>query len=374
MSAGDANGSTGRRTPGLATRMLAAHVLVVLTGVLTAWVVAVAVGPALFREHLGRAGVAGEGSEVMHAERAFASATAIALSVALTAALAAAIAVSVLVTRRIARSVAAVSRAASDVAAGRLGARVPPPGLGAEFDDLVRSFNAMADRLDAVESTRRHMLADLAHELRTPTATLDGYLEAAQDGVRDLDEATLAMLRTQTHRLARLTQDIAAVSAAEEHSLHRARLDVATLIRGTVEGLQVVAVAKGVTLTADLPQRPLALIGDADRLGQVLANILDNALQHTPPGGRVSVSGEYRRGGILITVADTGDGIGPEHLPHVFERFYREDASRNRDSGGSGIGLTIARAIVEAHSGTITAASAGPGAGSTFEVWLPGGQ
>ncbi len=351
--------------------MLAAHVLVLLTGAVTAWVVAAFVGPPLFHEHLQRAGVTGEGSEVTHAERAFASALAVALTVALTAALAAAIAVSVLVTRRIGRSVGAVALAAAQVAGGAQDARVQPPGLGSEFDDLAASFNDMADRIAAVERTRRRLLADLAHELRTPIATLDGYLEAAQDGVQLLDAPTVAMLRTQTHRLARLTEDVAAVSQAEEHALHLDDVAIAPLARDVVEGHQVAAAGRGVRLSAVVPARLGVIHADSDRLAQVLGNLLDNALRHTPSGGSVTVSARAVDGGVSIDVADTGEGISPEHLPHIFERFYRADPARGGQDGGSGIGLAIAKALVEAHGGTITALSPGPGAGSTFTVRIP---
>jgi signal transduction histidine kinase len=351
--------------------MLAAYVLVVLTGTITAWVVALAVGPPLFREHLARAGVGDEGGEVEHAERAFASATGIALALALTAALAAAIGVSIVVTRRIGRSLTAVADAAAAVAAGRQDARVPAAGLGAEFDGLTASFNEMADRLARVEITRRRLLADLAHELRTPTATLDGYLEAAQDGVQDLDQPTVAMLRGQTHRLARLAQDIAAVSAAEEHALRRRPARLGALVSTVVDAQRRAAAERGVTLTADAPDDLPTAEVDPDRLSQVLVNLLDNALRHTPPGGSVAVTARPCPGAVTITVTDTGEGIDAAHLPHLFERFYRADPARDRGNGGSGIGLAIARSIVEAHGGTITAASRGPGAGSTFRIQIP---
>lgn len=349
--------------------MLAASVLVVLTGTATAWLVAAAVGPPLFREHLARA-ASGGGSEQEHAERAFTSATGIALALALTAALGAAIAVSIVVTRRIGRSIAAVADAAARVAEGRHDARVPASGLGVEFDGLAAAFNEMADRLGRVESTRRRLLADLAHELRTPTATLDGYLEAAQDGVHGLDEPTVAMLRNQTHRLARLAQDLAAISTAEEHALRRRPTRLGALLRDVTGAHQRAAAEHGVTLTAEVPDNLPTVDVDTDRLSQVVVNLLDNALRHTPPGGAVTVTARNSVGAVTIAVQDTGEGIDAAHLPHVFERFYRAPA-RSGEHGGSGIGLAIAKAIVEAHGGTITAASAGPGAGSTFRLQIP---
>lgn len=360
----------GRRPPGLAVRVLAAQLLVVLTGVATAWIVAAAVGPPLFREHLLRADSA-EASALEHAERAYASATGIALAVALAAALAAAVAVSLLAARRIGRSIGEVADTAVEVAAGAHDARVPPPRLGPEFDALAESFNTMADRLAGIERTRRRLLADLAHELRTPTATLDGYLEAAREGVVDLDEATLTMLRGQTRRLTRLAADMAAVSQADEHRLHLRTADLRAVLTDAVDAHRLAAESAGITLRTDLAADLPAATIDTDRLGQVVANLLDNALRHTPRGGTISVAARTRGAGIEVTVTDTGEGIAAEHLPHVLERFYRAQTTRDGDHQGSGIGLAIAKAVVEAHAGTISATSAGPGQGATFTFWIP---
>ena len=357
----------------LATRVLAAQVLVVLVGALTAWLVAVVVGPPLFHDHLEQAGTTTSSAQLLHAEEAFRSASAISLSVALLAALAAALAVSLYITGRLGRSVGAVADAAADVADGHYAARVPPPGIGAEFDALAASFNQMAGRLGAVESTRRRLLADLAHEMRTPVATLDAYLEALEDGVSVFDADTAALLRTQTHRLARLAEDISAVSRAEEHQLGLELKPVAPqrLVEDAVSAAAAGYAAKSVRLTVDVPDHLPALRADADRLGQVLGNLLGNALRHTPAGGSVTVRAWSADGTIEVAVGDTGDGITAEHLPHVFERFYRVDSARDRGHGGSGIGLAISRAIIEEHGGDISVTSDGPGKGSTFVFRVP---
>lgn len=365
-------GRAGGRT-GLGTRLVAAQVLVVLTGAATAWLVAGVIGPPLFDEHLARAAQAEPGQELLHAEAAFRSATVISLAVALLAATAAALAVSLSVTRRVRHSLRTVSEAASTVADGRYTARVHAAGLGAEFDALALSFNRMADRLDSVEATRRRLLADLAHEMRTPVATLDAYLEAFEDGVRDLDADTVAMLRTQTRRLGRLAHDVSAVSRAEEHQVPLAvrRVPAEQLVRSAVAAGAARFADRGVTLTAQVGAGLPEVEVDPDRLGQVLGNLLDNALRHTPGGGRVTVSADRRGAGVELAVSDTGEGIAPEHLEHVLERFYRVDSARDREHGGSGVGLAICRALVEEHGGRITVHSDGKGAGTTVSVWLP---
>lgn len=368
-------GETTHRGGGLAGRLLLAQTLVLLAGNLTAWLVVATVGPSVFHEHLARANVGSTPVQISHTEEAFRSANAISLTVALLAALLAALGVSVYMTRRIGRSVATIARAASDVAAGHYEARVPRLGLGPEFDALASGFNQMADRLGSVERTRRRLLADLGHEMRTPVATLEAYLEALEDGIVMLDAETAELLRSQTRRLARLSEDISSVSRAEEGQV---RLDLRgvqpeSVVMASVDAVAEEYEAKGVRLVTDITAGLPDLSLDSDRMGQVLGNLLDNALRHTPAGGIVTISASpsSSTGGAELSVADTGDGIPAEHLAHVFERFYRVDAARDRAHGGSGIGLAIAKALVEAHGGQLTVTSLGAGQGSTFRVLLP---
>jgi signal transduction histidine kinase len=358
---------------GLAGRLFAAQTLVVLAGSVTLGLVAAAVGPTIFHDHLRQIAGHVEEDTARHVEEAYASASAVSLTVALVAALAAALAVSAYVARRVAHPVGQLAAAATDIADGNYDTRVAAPGLGADFDTVVAAFNAMAGRLAQVEATRRRLLADVGHELRTPVATIEAYVDAAEDGVLVPDEDTWAVLRTQTGRLRRLAEDIAAVSRAEEHQLdlHPRRVAVADLVGAAVAAARPRCTDKGVTLAttvgADLPE----LHADVERLGQVLGNLLDNALRHTPAGGTVTIIADLDRSGVRITVADTGEGIAAEHLPHVFERFYRADAARDRNRGGSGIGLAIVRAIITEHGGQVTAHSGGPGTGAAFAVTLP---
>ena len=361
----------------MAGRLLVAQTLVLLTGSLTAWLIAIAVGPTLFHEHLARADVAANSALSVHAERAYQSANAISLSLALLTALVVAMAVNVYIARRIGRSVASIADAASEVAGGHYDVRVPGPGLGAEFDALASGFNQMAGRLGSVERTRRRLLADLGHEMRTPVATLEAYLEALEDGVATLDAGTAQLLRSQTRRLARLSEDISTVSRTEEGQV---RLDLRTVkpelvIEAAVRSVAEAYESKGVRLSTDITAGLPDLSLDLERIGQVLGNLLDNALRHTPVGGAVTMSAatSRRTGDLVLTVADSGEGIPAEHLPHVFERFYRVDTARDRAHGGSGIGLAIAKALVEAHGGQLTATSPGTGQGSTFRILLPHG-
>ena len=361
---------------GMRRRLLLAQTLVLLAGGVTTWVVALVVGPPLFRDHLHQAGVAHDSNEQFHAEQAYQHATALSIAVAITVAGLTAFVVTAYLSRRLQRSVAEVSAAASAVAEGHYDIRVANPQLGDEFDGLATAFNRMAERLQTVESTRRQLFSDLAHEIRTPVSVLEAYLEAVEDGVKTLDPRTIAMLREQTGRLVRFAADAAALAQAEEahaaitpHWVDPGQL-VATVSATVADRYRT----KGVTLDTDVSQSG-RLWADGQRLAQVLGNLLDNALRHTPAGGHVTLTaaGDGIGNGevVTFTVADDGDGVAAEHLPHLFERFYRADSARDRGRGGSGIGLAIAKALTEAHGGHIRAVSRGVGHGTTFTVTVP---
>lgn len=360
-------------TTSFGTRLFLALVAVVVGCAVSAWLVASALAPGIFHDHLGQAGIDHDSSQAAHVEEAFTWAIVLAWGLAVAIAVLLASAVSWYIARRIQRSLDTVTTSTAQIAGGRYDTRVPSPDLGHEFDELATSFNELARRLEATEITRRRMLADLGHEMRTPIATLDSYLEALEDGVRTLDDDTRQILRAATHRLNRLAQDITAVSRAEEHltRIHRVPTTTGTLVATAVDAVREQYDGKGVTLQAEVVESAPVTV-DPDRLGQVLANLLDNALRHTPAGGNVTVATRILgRGRTEITVTDTGAGIAPDHLDHLFDRFYRADTARDRNHGGSGIGLTIARALVEAHAGRIHAHSEGPGCGARFTLELP---
>jgi two-component system, OmpR family, sensor histidine kinase BaeS len=284
----------------------------------------------------------------------------------------AALVVSWYFSHRVQRSIRDVAAAAGNIAAGRHGARVPDPRLGGEFSTLAGTFNALADRLEATDTTRRRMLADLAHEMRTPLATIDAHLEAVEDGVRPMDEQTIGVIRRSTQRLGRLAEDITAVSRAEEGKLDISPVpvDASEIARAAVAVAGERFDAKNVDLQLkDEHAGPLMV--DPDRIGQVLGNLLDNALRHTASEGAVIMTNRRRDRWVEFVVTDDGEGIAAEALDHVFDRFYRVDTARDRNHGGSGIGLAIAKALVEAHGGQITAVSEGPGQGAVFTVRVP---
>ncbi|MFE9771966.1 sensor histidine kinase [Streptomyces sp. NPDC005931] len=361
------------RRPGLAVRLVLAQLLVVLAGLLTLAAVAFAIGPPLLRRHLHSA--VGEVSPALyrHLEDAFLTAGGIALGIGIAAFLAAAVTVALLLTQRLSRPVRDLADAADRVAAGDYTARLEPTLPLPEFEAVTGAFNTMASALDNTERTRRRLLADVAHEMRTPLATIEAYLEGLADGIRTLDEHTLAVLGTQTSRLHRLIADISLVSRAEEHRITLARTAVpaAGLAEAAAAAVRPAYQAKGVNLRVHVAPQTPALDVDRDRLMQVLANLLTNALRHTPAHGSVTLTAEPADGTVALGVTDTGEGIAADHLPHVFERFYRADPARDRAHGGSGIGLAIARALVQAHGGTITAHSPGPGKGAVFRISLP---
>lgn len=356
---------------GIAARLVIAMTLVVIAGGLTAFLVATLVGPALFLQHVTESGGASQDA-IGHAEEAFRSASTLATTIALGSATVTSVAASVFLARRIGASLRTMAEASTRLAAGRFDTRVTAPGVGAEFDQLARAFNAMADRLDRDEQLRRRLTADVAHELRTPVATIAATLDALDDDVQQLTPATTAVLRAQASRLTRLSADLSDVSRVDSGNLHLHRQPLApgAILSAAAAAAAGAYAAAGVTLVVDAPHLP-DLPVDLDRLGQVFANLLDNALRHTPTGGTVRLSAAPTPSGVRFVVADNGEGIDQAHLPHLFERFYRVDAARDRAHGGSGIGLSITRALVHAHGGTVTAHSAGAGHGAEFLIELP---
>ena len=230
----------------------------------------------------------------------------------------------------------------------------------------------MAASLAEAETLRRNLIADVSHELRTPLTIIQGNIQAILEGVYPLEMAQMAGLYDETRLLTRLVDDLhdLALADAGQLRLERTPVNVSDLARTAVGQFDPVAEAAGVKLTLETSEDVPEVLGDADRLAQALRNLLSNAIRHTPAGGQVTMrvgrSGEQ----VTIQVADTGSGIAPEDLPHVFDRFYRGDKSRSRRGGGAGLGLAITRQLVTAHGGQIEVAST-PGLGTTFTITLP---
>ena len=282
----------------------------------------------------------------------------------------AALALSWVLGRRIVEPIQALTAAARRLGAGDLGARVPLGGPG-ELAQLSHTFNAMAAELARQETLRRTMVSDVAHELRTPLTNLRAQIEAVEDGLLQPVPETLRSLREEVLLLARLVDDLQTLSIAESGrlALDRAPVSVRDLVDGALEAMRAEAAARGLTLVSTVGEVP-RVDADPARIAQVLRNLLANAARHTPPGGRIEVGASGSGGEVTVVVTDSGHGIAPEHLPHVFERFYRADPSRARATGGAGLGLAIVRSIVEAHGGTVGVASE-PGRGAAFRFSLP---
>ena len=358
----------------LATRLFAAQALIVAVGALTLFLVAVAVAPGLLHNHVSHMMSAMSGQMSQDLDQALAATLSLSLLIAVGAALLASLAISWFITRRLTAPVIQMAAVAGRIAGGDYGARVPASRLGVEFAALDSAFNQMATTLQDTERRRGEMLADLAHELRTPVATVDSFLEGIEDDVIPADADTWHTLREQTSRLRRLIDDIDSVSRAEERrlDLRRQTMPLDDAIDDALRAAAVMFADKGVTLDHRRHPTPVAVWADPDRLREILDNLLGNALRHTPPGGTVTVTTTTRRPhDVDVTVADTGEGIAAEHLNHLFDRFYRADPARSRHGGGSGIGLTIARALAQAHDGSLHAASNGIGSGATFTLTLP---
>ncbi|ONI67841.1 two-component sensor histidine kinase [Kribbella sp. ALI-6-A] len=272
--------------------------------------------------------------------------------------------------RRLVRPILALTGAAQRMTNGDHAARVPVSGKD-EVARLGHAFNAMAESIQQHDHQRKAMVSDVAHELRTPLANIKGYLVASEDGVVPLDRELVTSLLEETGLLERLVADLQDLALADAGMLrmHPAPRDLSELAGQVVGAHRPAAEAAGVTLTA-ATDGPTPAVVDSARIRQALGNLVSNAIRFTPDGGRVVVG--VRRSGddYLLTVTDNGTGIAAEHLPHLFDRFYRVEHSRSRATGGSGLGLAITKHLVEAHQGTITATSR-PGDGSTFTIRLP---
>ena len=261
---------------------------------------------------------------------------------------------------------------AQAVAEHQLEHRVPERG-SKEMKSVAASFNRMADKLEEQENLRRNLLADVTHELRHPIHIIQGNLQAILDGVFPLEKGEIARLLDQTQQLTSLVEDLHQIALAEARQLplHKQDSDLVETIRGALTSAQSMLSSKNITLETTMP--PHAVIREVDgvRIRQAFQNILNNAFHHTPQGEKIAVGLSETREGVEISVQDWGEGIPHEHIPHIFDRFYRSDNSRNREYGGAGLGLAISQAIIRSHGGEIRASSPGPGQGSKFTITLP---
>ncbi|CAN7341609.1 HAMP domain-containing sensor histidine kinase [Terrabacter sp. LjRoot27] len=359
----------------LVARLILSHLLVVLVGAAVTYLVVRQLAPALFDESLrmgarmgmGQNGVDPEASGLLRQQ--VGDAVNQSLVIGLLAGVLLAAGLGTLASARLLRPIVAIRQAARRLATGHYDAAVPVPEER-ELAELATDVNTLAGALASTEQRRVRLLGEVAHEMRTPLTVIHANIEGMIDGVVPAAPAQLSSLQVEVRRLTRLVDDLSTLSRATEGAepLHRGPLDLREVVQLAAERLRPQAADAGLELVVETSEVPLTVDGDADRLAQVVTNLVGNAIRASHVGGRVSVRSRVEGHDALVEVQDSGVGIGAEDLERVFERFVRLDPA---GSPGSGIGLTIARAWVEAHGGTLSAASAGRGAGATFTVRLP---
>lgn len=362
----------------LRSRLLVSYLGVCAVGTIVLLVTIRLSAPSFFQHHIGgmpgMLGPAGmmtqeasrlDGALTRSLNEGFLIATAVGLPLGIIA--------SFLVAQQVAKPARLLAAASRRIADGEYTERVPGGGP-TEINGLASSFNAMAEALERVEQRRMELLGDVAHELRTPVTVIHGYVEGLADGVFPASAETWTRLGEETGRLIRLVEELQELSRAEagQFVLTLARVNPSDAMKTAAARLEPAFAAKGLVLQVAPAENLPSVNADIDRLVQILSNLLTNALKYTPAPGRVTLHAGRQDKGIAFSVRDSGIGISPDQLPHLFERFYRVDRSRSRSSGGSGVGLTIARAIAESMGGKLSAESAGPGQGSTFTLWVPG--
>jgi signal transduction histidine kinase len=362
----------------LGAKLLLSYLAIIVVGVVVLIVASQFVLPASFNRHMagmgmgnGMMGTNGNGAMSQLYIDFRASFNEALLYAALTAMIVAVL-LSLFFSRNVIAPVRAMSFATQRIADGRYDERVQVNGAD-ELAQLAVRFNQMAEKLNQIESMRRRLIGDVSHELRTPLTAIKGSMEGLMDGVLPATNETFQQVHAEADRLNRLVDDLQELSRVEAraYKLDIQSLDVSTLTRTVIKRLAPHAESKHIALNLELAPDLSHVLADEDRAVQILTNLAGNALQYTPEGGRITISAKQVGNEIQIAVRDTGIGIPPEHLSQIFDRFYRVDKSRSRQSGGgSGIGLTIARALVEAHGGRIWVESAGEGQGSTFTFTL----
>lgn len=370
----------------LGAKLFLANLIVILIGVIILAITIQITIPAAFNRHMGMMTTTGmgmmgqgQGQGQGYGRTLFENFRASmfeSLGYAVTASVLAALLVSFFLSRRIVAPIRTLTDASQHIAEGQYAERVQVNGSD-EIAQLAARFNQMATQLEQVESMRRQLIGDVTHELRTPLTSIKGYMEGLVDGVLPSTPETFDQIHREADRLSRLVDDLQELSRVEAkaYSLDIHPMTVSNLVQTTVKRLAPQARDKHIILHPNLPADLPPVQADEDRITQVLVNLVANAIQYTPVGGNVSITAARQADEIQISVKDTGVGIPPEHLANLFTRFYRVDKSRSRNAGGgSGIGLTIAKHLVEAHGGRIWAESKGEGQGSTFTFSLKVGK
>lgn len=365
----------------LTAKLFASYLLVILIGMTAIWVATRFTAPAAFNRHLQFMGIqmmgqgqgrGPQGGMMSDFYRSFQDSFNESLVFAFVAASVVGLVVSYALSRGIIAPVQSMKNASQRIAEGHYDERVSLNGTD-ELSQLAASFNQMASQLEQVEEMRRRLIGDVAHELRTPLTAIKGSAEGLMDGVLPANAETYQQIHNEAERLNHLVSDLQELSRVESKAIQLdiQPVDVTRLLETAVKRMQFQFDEKRVKLDRQLPHDPILVLADEDRALQVLTNLLGNALQYTPENGTVIVSIAREKAFVKFSIRDTGIGIPAEHLPHIFDRFYRVEKSRSRARGGSGIGLTIAKHLVEAQGGKIWAKSAGEGQGSEFIIILP---
>ena len=366
----------------LSVRLVLSHVLVAVLGGLTTFLVVRLLTPELFDRMMGGGGpMPGRGGGGSLRSQV-ADAVTRALLVGTVVGLAAATVFGAVAAQRLVRPLRRLGEATREIANGHYDVQAARPQEH-ELALLADDVNTLGQALAETESRRVRLLGELAHEMRTPLTVIDGSVEGMLDGILPATPERLGVVSDEVRRLRRLSDDLSALSRAEEGRLGLvlAVTDLREVVSGAVERLRPQVEDADVALTVQLPPGAVSVVIDADRMAQVVRNLVGNALRATPAGGRIEVevalrgsSGAGGEASAVVTVTDTGEGLAPEDLERVFERFYRAPERPRSAEGGSGIGLTIARGIVRAHGGTLDARSPGRGGGATFTARLPVAQ
>ena len=361
-------------------RIVAAHMLVVIVGVIVVLLMAALLTrsfiPPSVAASIQQLTEAQSPAEVSRAEgallNAFRSSIFTAVGVAAAGAIVTGLVTGLLLAREILRPLDDLARSSQRIADGRYSERVRVPYSG-ELAMVATHFNQMAEALEQIEERRIRLIGNVAHELRTPLTALAGYLEGLMDGLFPSDPDTFDQMYREIRRLQRLIDDLQTLSRIEAGDIHLEIVSypVHESVRRVMTQLHPQAQAKGLSVTTALPPESPVVCADPDRVVQILVNLVGNAIRYTPEGGSIELRVTPARHSVDLAVVDTGIGIPAEALPYLFERFYRVDPSRSRRSGGSGIGLTIARHLAWAMGGELTAASPGEDKGSTFTFTLP---
>lgn len=274
--------------------------------------------------------------------------------------------------RGLSRPIERLASAVRAVGSHQLSHRVEVRGAQ-EIKDLAESFNQMTAELARSEQLRHNMMADISHELLTPLTVLQGNLRAILDDVYELNKDEIGTLYEQNKHLVRLVRDLRQLAQVEtgQMQFQVAAVEIEAILLETVTFFDPVAAEKTIAIQSAFANNLPPLQVDPDRLRQVLHNLMANALRHTPEGGQITIRTALATGGVRLSISDTGEGIDPDKQSHVFDRFYRSEEGRRRDSGGAGLGLAISKAIVQAQGGHIAVASLGKNKGSEFAIWMP---